>query len=83
VGHCGSPTAARALPLAVPGAASYPERVLARAPQAAGMTGFRVNQPVRGYIADLLDVKRKLIIEVDGFVSLSTILNRDTADPPK
>jgi very-short-patch-repair endonuclease len=67
IGRRGSAAAARALPLAVPGAASHPERVLARALHAAGLTAFRVNVPVRGYVADLLDNKRRLIIEVDGW----------------
>lgn len=72
LGRRGSPTAARVLPTAVPGAASHPERVLASALHAAGMTGFRVNRPVRGYLADLLDAKRRLIIEVDGWATHRT-----------
>jgi very-short-patch-repair endonuclease len=72
LGRRGSPTAARLLPAAVPGAASHPERVLARALRAAGLTGFRVNQPIRGYVADLLDAKRRLIIEVDGWATHRT-----------
>jgi len=72
LGRRGSPTAARVLPMAVPGAASYPERVLARALHAARITGFRVNQPVHGYAADLLDTKRRLIIEVDGWATHRT-----------
>jgi very-short-patch-repair endonuclease len=72
LGRRGSPTAARVLPMAVPGAASHPERVLARALHAAGITGFGVNQPVRGYVADLLDTKRKLIIEVGGWATHRT-----------
>ena len=72
LGRRGSPTAARVLPVAVPGAASHPERVLARALRTAGMTGFRVNQPIHGYVADLLDAKRRLIIEVDGWATHRT-----------
>lgn len=67
VGRRGSPAARRIVPFAVPGAASHPERVLARALTVAGVTGFRVNQPVRGYVADLLDRERRLIVEVDGW----------------
>jgi len=72
VGRHGSPTAARVLPMAVPGAASHPERVLANALHTVGMRGFQVNQPVRGYVADLLDAKRRLIIEVDGWATHRT-----------
>lgn len=67
LGRRGSPTAARVLPLAVPAAVSHPERVLARALKLAGLVTFRVNQPVRGYVADLLDDTRRLILEVDGW----------------
>jgi len=72
LGRRGSPTAARILPMAVPGAASHPERMLASALHKAGMTEFRVNQPVRGYVADLLDSKRRLIIEIDGWATHHT-----------
>jgi very-short-patch-repair endonuclease len=72
LGRRGSPTAARVLPMAVPGAASHPERVLAHALGAAGMTGFQANRPVHGYVADLLDAKRRLIIEVDGWATHHT-----------
>lgn len=69
LGRHGSPIAAQVLPLAVPSAASHPERMLANALRTAGITGFRVNRPVRGYIADLLDTKRRLIIEADGWAA--------------
>ena len=69
LGRRGSPAAARIVPLAVPGAASYPERVLARALQLSGLSDFRVNQRVRGYVADLLDARRRLILEVDGWAA--------------
>jgi very-short-patch-repair endonuclease len=72
LGRRGSPTAARVLPVAVPDAASHPEHVLARALHTAGVTGFRVNQPIHGYVADLLDAKRRLIIEVDGWATHRT-----------
>jgi very-short-patch-repair endonuclease len=72
LGRNGSPTAARVLPMAVPGAASHPERVLANALRTAGITGFQVNQPVHGYVADLLDAKRRLIIELDGWATHRT-----------
>jgi very-short-patch-repair endonuclease len=72
LGRRGSRSAAQVLPLAVPGAASHPEQVLANALHTAGITGFRVNQPVRGYVADLLDAKRRLIIEVDGWATHRT-----------
>lgn len=69
LGRRGSPVAARVLRQAIPGAASHPERVLARALRAAGLDGFRVNRPVRGYVADLLDEERRLIVEVDGWAT--------------
>lgn len=52
---------------AVPGAASHPERVLAGALRRAGITGFRVNAPVRGYVADLLYDRLRLVVEIDGW----------------
>lgn len=67
VGRRGAKAAVRALALATPGAVSHPERVLARALRAAGIGKFLVNSPVRGYIADLLDERLRLIIEVDGW----------------
>jgi very-short-patch-repair endonuclease len=51
----------------VPGAASAPERLLAQALQSAGLTGFLINEPVLGYIADFLDPAWRLIVEVDGY----------------
>lgn len=64
----GSPRLATQLAGLVPGAASAPERRVARALAAAGMTGFLVNEPVAGgYVADLLDPVARLIIEIDGY----------------
>jgi very-short-patch-repair endonuclease len=67
LGRHGNTAAWRQLREAVPGAASHPERVLAKALQRAGLHGFRVNHPVRGFLADLLDRDLRLIIEVDGW----------------
>lgn len=67
LGRHGNSAAYRQLVRAVPGAASHPERVLARALRRAGLAGFGVNQPVRGYVADLLHRELRLIIEVDGW----------------
>lgn len=41
--------------------------MLARALPRAGLNGFQVNQPVRGYLADLLYEPLRLIIEIDGW----------------
>lgn len=38
----------------------------------AGLTGFLINEPVLGYIADFLDPTLKLILEVDGYRHHST-----------
>ena len=67
VGRRGAKAAVRALTLATPGAVSHPERVLAKALRGAGIGSFLVNRPVRGYVADLLDERLRLIIEVDGW----------------
>ncbi|MGH3886335.1 MAG: DUF559 domain-containing protein [Pseudonocardiaceae bacterium] len=67
IGRRGSPRIARHLGSMVPGAASAPERLLAHGLQSAGLTGFLINEPVLGYIADFLDPVRRLILEVDGY----------------
>jgi very-short-patch-repair endonuclease len=67
IGLRGSPRIARQLASLVPGAASAPERRLARGLQSAGLTDFLINEPVLGYIADFLDPVRRLILEVDGY----------------
>lgn len=67
VGLRGSPRVAHQLASLVPGAASAPERLLARGLHSAGLTGFLVNEPVLGYTADFLDPARRLILEVDGY----------------
>ncbi|MGB8961933.1 MAG: hypothetical protein WCC38_08270 [Pseudonocardiaceae bacterium] len=67
LGLRGSPRIARQLASLVPGAASAPERLLAHGLHSAGLTGFLVNEPAHGYIADFLDPARRLILEVDGY----------------
>lgn len=67
LGREGSRTAGGMIGRAAPRAASLPERVLIRALRGAGMTGFRVNAPVLGFVADLLDPALRLVIEVDGW----------------
>lgn len=67
LGLRGSPRIARHLAALAPGAASVPERVLARGLRSVGLTGFRINEPVLGYIADFLDPVLRLIVEVDGY----------------
>lgn len=67
IGRRGSRRIAQQLATQVPGAASVPERLLATGLQAAGLTGFLVNESVLGYVADFLDPARRLILEVDGY----------------
>ncbi|MGH3825890.1 MAG: DUF559 domain-containing protein [Pseudonocardiaceae bacterium] len=67
IGLRGSPRVSRQLASLVPGAASAPERLLAQGLRSAGLTGFLINEPVLGYIADFLDPARRLILEVDGY----------------
>jgi very-short-patch-repair endonuclease len=74
LGLRGSPRIAAQLASLVPGAASAPERLLARGLSSAGITSFLVNEPVHGYIADFLDPARKLILEVDGYRTHGTWL---------
>lgn len=74
LGLRGSPRIARQLASLVPGAASAPERLLAHGLHSAGLTGFLVNEPVHGYIADFLDPARRLILEVDGYRTHGTWL---------
>ncbi|MGH3720262.1 MAG: DUF559 domain-containing protein [Pseudonocardiaceae bacterium] len=69
-----SPRVGRQLASLVPGAASAPERLLAQGLQSAGLTGFLINEPVLGYIADFLDPARRLILEVDGYRTHGTWL---------
>ncbi|MBV9143416.1 MAG: DUF559 domain-containing protein [Pseudonocardiales bacterium] len=74
IGLRGSPRVAQHLASLVPGAASAPERLLARGLQSAGLTGFLINEPVLGYLADFLDPVRRLILEVDGYRTHGTWL---------
>lgn len=67
LGLRGSPRIGRHLASLVPGAASVPEHTLAHGLKAAGLTGFLINEPVLGYIADFLDPALRLILEVDGY----------------
>ncbi|MEO7196192.1 MAG: hypothetical protein ABIZ05_15500 [Pseudonocardiaceae bacterium] len=63
IGLRGSPRVARHLASLAPGAASAPERLLAQGLRSAGLTGFLINEPVLGYIADFLDPARRLILD--------------------
>lgn len=67
LGRRGSPRVSWHLASIVPGAASAPERTLAHGLRSAGLTGFLINEPVLGYIADFLDPALRLILEVDGY----------------
>ncbi len=72
LGLRGSPRLGQHLNSLVPGAASVPERRLAHGLLSAGLTGFLINEPVLGYIADFLDPALRLILEVDGYRTHST-----------
>ena len=74
IGLRGSPRVAQHLASLVPGAASAPERLLNQGLRSAGLTDFLINEPVLGYVADFLDPKRRLILEVDGYRTHGTWL---------
>ena len=67
LGRLGSPRLVQHLASLVTGAASPPEHILAQGLRSAGLTGFLVNEPVLGYVADFLDPTLRLILEVDGY----------------
>lgn len=67
LGRRGSGPACSQLVNAVAGAASEPERLLLLACRRSGLLGLRVNRPVLGFVADLLDADLGLIVEVDGY----------------
>ncbi|ODQ94949.1 DUF559 domain-containing protein [Mycolicibacterium holsaticum] len=65
-GRHGSPAARRLLQAASDGARSEAERLLGKLLREAGITGWRTNFPVSGYLVDVAFPKQKVAIEVDG-----------------
>lgn len=66
-GRHGSPAARRLLRAAGDGARSEGERLLVGILQRAGLSGWRANYPLSGYVIDIAFVAAKVAIEVDGF----------------
>ncbi|CAA0116168.1 Uncharacterised protein [Mycolicibacterium vanbaalenii] len=66
-GRYGAPAARRLLQEASDGAHSAAERLLVTLLKGAGLTGWRTNRRVGRYKADVLFVKAKVVIEVDGW----------------
>lgn len=66
-GRYGSPAARRLLRAAGDGARSEGERLLVGILQRAGLSGWRANYPLSGYVVDIAFIAAKVAIEVDGF----------------
>jgi len=66
-GRHGAPAARRLLEAASGGARSQAERLLIALLRGAGITGWRTNYPVGGYLVDVAFPAHKLAIEVDGW----------------
>lgn len=67
LGNWGSAQSARLLACAADGAASEGERRLVALLQAAGISGWRLHLPVRGYEVDLAFPAARAAVEVDGW----------------
>lgn len=63
----GSPAARLLLQAAGDGAQSEAERLFIRLLKRAGITGWRANYPVGGYVVDVAFPRQKVAIEIDGF----------------
>ncbi|QZY46186.1 MULTISPECIES: DUF559 domain-containing protein [Mycolicibacterium] len=66
-GRYGSPAARALLQAAADGARSEAERILIRLLKGAGITGWRSNVPVGGYVVDVAFRGPRVAIEVDGW----------------
>ena len=66
-GRHGAPRSRRLLRAADGGARSEAERILIRLLNDAGITGWRANLPVGGYVVDVGFIVEKVAIEIDGF----------------
>lgn len=66
-GRYGSPAARLLLQAAGDGAQSEAERLFIRLLKQAGITGWRANYPVGGYVVDVAFPRQKVAVEIDGF----------------
>lgn len=66
-GRHGSPAARRLLHAASDGARSEAERLLVKLLRRAGITGWKTNHPVGPFIVDVVFVRERVAIEVDGW----------------
>jgi very-short-patch-repair endonuclease len=66
-GRYGSPAARILLHAADDGTRSEAERLFIRLLKQAGITGWRTNYPVGGYLVDVAFPRRKVAVEIDGF----------------
>jgi very-short-patch-repair endonuclease len=66
-GRYGSPRARIYLQGAGDGSRSQAERLFAQLLRSAGITGWKANYPVGGYVVDFAFVGRKVAIEIDGW----------------
>jgi very-short-patch-repair endonuclease len=78
-GRYGSPAARMLLQAADDGAHSEAERLFVKLLQQAGITGWRTNYPVGGYVVDVAFLAAKVAVEIDGlaFHSGSEDFHRD------
>jgi very-short-patch-repair endonuclease len=78
-GRYGSPAARILLQAADDGAHSEAERLFVKLLEQAGITGWRTNYPVGGYVVDVAFLQSKLAVEIDGlaFHSESEDFHRD------
>ena len=78
-GRYGSPAARILLQAADSGAHSAAERLFIRLLEQAGITGWRTNYPVGGYVIDVAFLAAKVAVEIDGlaFHSESEDFHRD------
>lgn len=65
-GRYGSPAARMLLQAADDGAHSAAERLFIKLLKQAGITGWRTNYPVAGYLVDVAFLRSKLAVEIDG-----------------
>lgn len=78
-GRYGSPAARMLLQAADTGAHSEAERLFIRLLKQAGITGWRANYPVGGYVVDVAFLRSKVAVEIDGlaFHSASDDFHQD------
>ncbi len=72
-GRYGSPRARMLLQAADDGARSAPERLFISLLKAAGITGWKANYPIAGYVVDVAFLLQKVAIEIDGWAFHSDV----------